>query len=398
MDFGSKEWLEIIKKTGVPDFIDEKDQNKAAEIYADLIQSLVNTALPTQRVARMLANNEIPVSDGCISNGLGKFIAENNNFDIASSRIQEFEEQLKVATGEDFEESKRELKKIQRVFQVSTSPQAMTVLLEENLHSSYTIAGIPRKSFIKTYADKLGGERVAYAIHQRASHINTKSEMAAMHIMEYTDGNTPEYAMDQQALTMSMAVLKNQIPNYEELFGSPDMCECKHCRSVYSAAAYFVELLRFLWRGESNSDSLTPIDILSVRRPDLLHLPLTCENTNTIIPYVDLVNEVMEHYTANGSLLNYKGHDTGEASAAELRANPQNMELGAYSKLKDATFPFTLPYHQPLDVIRAFSDHMKTSRYDTVKAMQPDGGVIVSKALAAESLRLSQEEYVDFNG
>lgn len=399
MDFGSKEWLEIIKKTGVPDFIDEDDQNKAAEIYADLIQSLVNAALPTQRVARMLAKNEIPMKEGGVKKGLGKFITDNSKFDIANSRIHDFEKELKAATGKLFEESKLELKKIQRVFQVSTSPQAMTVLLEENLHSSYTIAGIPRKSFIKTYADKLGGERVAYAIHQRASHINTKSEMAAMHIMEYTDGNTPEYAMDQQALTMSMAVLKNQIPNYEELFGSPDMCECEHCRSVYSAAAYFVELLRFLWRGESNNGGLTPIDILSARRPDLLHLPLTCENTNTIIPYVDLVNEVMEHYTANGSLLNYKGHDTGgEASAAELRANPQNMELEAYRKLKDATYPFTLPYHQPLDVVRTFSDHMKTSRYDTVKAMQPDGGVVVSKALAAESLRLSQEEYVILTG
>lgn len=398
MDFEHKDWLEIVKKTGVPKFIDEDDQNKAAEIYADVIQSLVNAALPTKRVAKMLAKDEIPVKDGGVKKGLGKFFAENSKFDIASSRIQDFEKELKASTGKLFEESKQELKKIQRVFQVSTSPQAMTVLLEDNLHSSYTIAGIPRKSFVKTYAGKLGGERVAYAIHQRASHINTKSEMAAMHIMEYTDGNTPKYAMDQLALTQSIAALKKQIPNYEELFGSPDICECEHCRSVLSAAAYFVELLRFLWRGETNGDGLTPIDLLAARRPDLLHLPLTCENTNTIIPYVDLVNEVMEYYTANGSLLNFKGHDTGEASAAELRANPQNLELEAYRNLKDAPYPFTLPYHQPLDVIRTFGDHLKASRYDTVKVMQPDGGSVVSKALAAESLRLSQEEYVILTG
>ena len=86
--------------------------------------------------------------------------------------------------------------------------------------------------------------------------------------------------------------------------------------------------------GEPNSDSKTPLDVLAKRRPDLLHLPLTCENTNTVIPYIDLANEVMEFYTANNSLTTFKGYDTSEATAEELRANPQNFNLEAYRKLK----------------------------------------------------------------
>ena len=83
-----------------------------------------------------------------------------------------------------------------------------------------------------------------------------------------------------------MAVLQQRLPNYSELFGSPDLCECEHCRSVYSAAAYLVDLLRFLWRSVPNQDNpqRTPLDMLAVRRPDLLHLRLTCENTNTSSP------------------------------------------------------------------------------------------------------------------
>ena len=36
------------------------------------------------------------------------------------------------------------------------------------------------------------------------------------------------------------------LPNLQTLFGSLDYCECSSCRSVYSPAAYFVDVLRFL--------------------------------------------------------------------------------------------------------------------------------------------------------
>ncbi len=36
--------------------------------------------------------------------------------------------------------------------------------------------------------------------------------------------------------------------------------------------------------------------------PDIPHLPLTCENTNTVLPYIDVVNEILEYYVAEGSL------------------------------------------------------------------------------------------------
>lgn len=39
---------------------------------------------------------------------------------------------------------------------------------------------------------------------------------------------------------------------------------------------------------------LSPVDVLFQRRPDLGHIQLTCENTNTLIPYVDLVAEVLK--------------------------------------------------------------------------------------------------------
>ena len=408
-----RDWLEILRKTGVPDGIEGRTDEEKRERYLDSVQNLLNAAFPTRVIAGMIDRMQLPVEKTRVLKSISTFLTRNKHFDFAGSRIHDFKKEIKEVAGDDYDEVRAELMKIQRVYQVSTSPDAMRVLIENNLHSAYAIANIPRKSFVKTYGIALGGEAIAFAVHGRASHISSRAEMVAMHIMEYSHGAKPRCAMGESefdaALTTIQKHLPNPSPSYAQLFGAPDICECEHCRSVYSAAAYLVELLRFLWRCEPNSDGKTPFDLLGERRPDLLHLPLTCENANTIIPYIDLANEVMEHYTANDSLTAFKGFDTGDATAGELRANPQSFNIAAYRLLanrnpnRKAVYPFALPYHQPLDVIRTYSDHLKASRYQVMKSMNPNPNATAANAIAAESLRLSEEEYtvltgVDFEG
>lgn len=398
MDLEENEWLAILEKTGVPDFIEGKDDDEKRNRYFELTQGLLNTAFPTRRIAKMVQQDELPIEQNKVSKGISAFLSENEQFDFAGSRIHDFDKEIRASAGDAYDEVRSELMKIQRVFQVSTSPGAMKTLMENKLHSAYTIASIPRKSFIKTYGGALGGAETAFAIHQRASHICARSEMTAMRALEYSYGATPAYALGKDGYKEAATVLENKLPNYSELFGSPDICECEQCRSVYSAAAYFVDLLRFLSFGATNSMGKTPLDMLAARRPDLVHLPLTCENTNTIIPYIDLANEVMEYYTANTSFVQFKGYDTGEATAEELRANPQNFNIEAYRRLKDAKYPFTLPYHQPLDVIRTYSGHLNVSRAEAMKAMNPQPDAATSRAMEAEALRLSPEEYTILTG
>ena len=78
-------------------------------------------------------------------------------------------------------------------------------------------------------------------------------------------------------------------------------------------------------------------------------LELTCANTNTILPYVDLVNEVMENYVAFKHL---KPFNVADETSGELLAEPQHTEYQAYCILKKEVYPFTLPYHQPIDAAR----------------------------------------------
>jgi hypothetical protein len=395
---GESEWSGIIAKTGVPDFVPGKDAQDQAAQYADMIQASLSAAFPTQRIATMLAREQLPVESPAVNQSIQAFLSQNENFDISRSRIHEFEKQIKAAAGEHAAAVTSELKSVQRVFQVSPRPEAMSVLIENKLNSATAIANIPRKSFINEYATALGGNSIAAAVHERASHISTRSEFTAMHLMEYSKGTIPQFVLGAAEQADARDVIEAQVPNYSELFGAPDICECEECNSVYSAAAYFIDLLRFLWRSSTNDDGRSPLDMLSRRRPDLLYLPLTCENTNTIIPYIDLANEVMEFYTAHGSLAGFEGYDTGEATAEELRANPQNFNLEAYRELKDAKYPFTLPYHQPLDVIRTFSNYLGVSRYEVMKAINPEPDGANARAIAAESLELCEEEYEVLTG
>ena len=89
--------------------------------------------------------------------------------------------------------------------------------------------------------------------------------------------------------------IKQGIPDWETLFGQFDLCQCEHCRSVLSPAAYLVDILAWLEERKSITPGKSAKDVLFSRRPDLGEIELTCDNTNTPLPYVDLVNEVPEN-------------------------------------------------------------------------------------------------------
>ncbi|MFC5823067.1 hemopexin repeat-containing protein [Nonomuraea insulae] len=71
------------------------------------------------------------------------------------------------------------------------------------------------------------------------------------------------------------------------LFGDLDLRDGDEARSVYSPAAYLVDLLNLL-RGSFDETAVLR------RRPDIGGIPLDAENTFTLTPYLDVVNEVLE--------------------------------------------------------------------------------------------------------
>ncbi|MDM4766660.1 neuraminidase-like domain-containing protein [Pelomonas sp. SE-A7] len=89
-------------------------------------------------------------------------------------------------------------------------------------------------------------------------------------------------------------------PDLAHLFGLTDLPTCTWGDSIHGPAAYLVDVLEFLRhrRLVSSSDlgvpSRSALNLLLDRRPDLAEIDLSSENATIEMPFIDLVNEILE--------------------------------------------------------------------------------------------------------
>ena len=344
----------------------------------------------------------------------GKFIADllssNPKFNIRTTSVYELINKnkfFKDLPKAQVSEIKNDIKSLQRITVLSPAPEAIPALINKNYTSALAITQLPPKQFIESMDGAgLPKETLAH-IYTEAENRKIINEQALIKIKEagertgisIIDGDiavSGRHAPAGIPPDVKDVMVKNNL-SWDLLFGDADFCECGECTSVYSAAAYYVDLLQYLRNNNIDKDYVktdptdlrgTPLENLFARRPDLGRLELTCKNTNTILPYVDLVDEVMEQYVAFQTT---KAFNVGEETSGELLSAPQHTEqTAAYQKLSETFFPFTLPYHQPIDATRIFLDHLGSSRFelmdtfysarDLVNAMEPtkQGGALTA--------------------
>ena len=294
-----------------------------------------------------------------------------------------------------------ELEAVERVSRVTDRSDEVAVLVGTGMRSAMEIASMPRRQFITVYGEALGGRAQAARVHAQAQQTAAAAKMTALRLLQ---------ALQHVPFVLGAPppAIKG-VPDARTLFqAAGGFCDCEHCGSVYSPAAYFVDLLRYL--NVSSPDRLEqiearfekkptaaavyqklrqfqPLDVLLGRRPDLADLPLTCENTLTPLPYIDLVNEVLEAAITGGSA----AFDTGKTPADVLRAVPQNISREAYRRLQEAVHPLALPYNQPLAVARAYLAHLGVTRLELMRAL--GRGDRPPDAVIAESLGMSPEGF-----
>ncbi|MEU4233734.1 hemopexin repeat-containing protein [Nonomuraea sp. NPDC026600] len=109
------------------------------------------------------------------------------------------------------------------------------------------------------------------------------------------------------------------LPSYERLFGDLAFRNGDMSRSVYSPAAYLAELLQLLDADDPTDGPAGLLADLLARRLDIGDVPLDAAHTYAELPYLDIVNEVLERELAAGE------------------------EGGADRLLAALRYPFTLP-------------------------------------------------------
>jgi hypothetical protein len=355
----------------------ELDEAKGIRFSNELIE-LLHDAIPTAFI-------QVAFEQSQDANRLNssKVLARLTDFELRDDDLDEALKKNPTAIGgvADPDKVKEVLKRMQRTLRVAPQPHHAQVLFDEGLDSAASITSLSAAEFQERFADKLGGAAQANVIYRRAQQVSD-SVLAIVSTLQQSMTD------DMPAVIERVPESVKSLPNFTTLFGSQNLCSCSHCRSVLSPAAYLVDLFEFL---NSKSPS-KPITKLRSKRPDLEHILLTCDNTNTPLPYIDLVNEVLEFYVAQGKLTADAAHNTShDASAAELNANPQFVIQAAYDTVSNAVFPLPLPFHRPLEIARLYLNHLGTSRDEVMRVCQRNG-LPTEIEIACEALQMSPLE------
>ncbi len=376
----------------------ESDEEKAAN-YASAITATVEAAFPTQFVASRTAESGEAGADD-----LGLFFENNPQFDIRTTRVDAYVAENPGALEglSDPETAVAALNRMQRTYLLAGDYSGMRTLLGDGLDSARAISRVPMQDFTARYAASLGGPIRAARVYQKARRSAAtavalyakfgaalhSTQVAAVPALPAQDGADARAALVHAEL--GLAAQAATLPDWAELFGSQALsfCECEHCASVYSPAAYLVDILNMLRSHPPDASGKTPADVLFARRPDIREIELSCPNTNTVLPYVDLVNELLEAEVAPATSPPARARQTTRTTA-ELLAFPEHINLGAYDLLARATYPWDLPFDLWWEEVRGYFELLGLRRETLMTTFQSDPSEV---DVAAERLGLTGAE------
>jgi len=380
----AEDWLERIGQPADGDRLGAA--GRSPKELAQSMERMLEDAFPTAALAGKARKREdSPLHDG----PLLEFLDANSSFDLLAPKLDErLQGEAVLPEGVDLDRLRGRLGDVQRLYKLEPRFATADALLRENLTSASAMARLGKGAFVETFAERLGrGEssRIYDAADQRSSLALAVYARFGASLNSVLPWATPK---PQRA---------DGVPNWETLFGSLDLCECDHCRSIFSPAGYLVDCLAYLDRCKNPKSTSTALSELLKRRPDIADLQLSCENTNTPVPYIDLVNELLERAILEGSTPPRASEPQTQTlgTAAELAAYPQHLDTRVYSDdLASAVHPWILPFDLWVEEARAYLGNMDVRRSRIMEACFSGSRAeaLRDEAVAGESLGFSPAE------
>ncbi|WP_088581352.1 neuraminidase-like domain-containing protein [Burkholderia ubonensis] len=267
------------------------------------------------------------------------------------------------------------LKTYQRLLRITDDGKLADRLVAAGLTSAHKIARNSERQFIAEHARQLGlTEDGAGILHRSAIQAKIRAQNAAF-ALRYSVGSAAFRAGAMNTVGADMLDYVGAIPSYQDFFGSLDYCNCDPDQSIYSPAAYLVDLLRVVYQyidTATYNPSIPDGCHLAQRRPDIGNIPLTPEMTRQLVPYLQIVNEALEANIAGAT----QWPDVFRAFTAQI-------------------YPFALPTILPLTQTRLYSAALGTTLlqlYDVFAAREqtpPAANLPGPEAIGREAIGLS---------
>ncbi|HSP06067.1 MAG TPA: hypothetical protein VLR94_02770, partial [Acidobacteriota bacterium] len=410
------QWKSMIQApgVGVPPGMPGTTPDEQVHNYAQQILRQVEAAFPTRFFAERLGSSPVAA-----------FLKNQPSFDLKKTYPDKFFQQNPQAAQALTAQQKEQLRTHRRLYALTNNANEAIGLAGKNVSSARQIAAMDVTVFAEQQKEILGSDRAA-EIHEQARRV---SAMAMALQGEYSAGlNRTAMAALPRLDAQKQKDAATEIPDWEALFGAYDACACQDCASVHGPAGYLVDILHFLADRDAK-------ETLFLRRPDPGDVELSCENTDTVLPYIDLVNEVLEQTVAppplfapltlalslesdlndglvspaltaafqpplqpaarvevleagkrwrvwdepfsysivkeNNILSAIARSRQTTGSSDERRATPQYRNSAAYRELGQAVFPWNLPFDLDGEEARIFLAHLGVSRAELIEALRP---------------------------
>jgi hypothetical protein len=399
--FDTADWEGLIRASSrsqggdLPAGLPGEDAAEKIRSYASKIARAVERQFPTAVIASRLEKDSgfaLPHKEDVLT-----FLRNRPDFELASAHVTGYVEAHGDAALKGVGDKRgmtEQLEAMQRVAHLAQGYDEMRALISGGLDSAHSITRLGPEEFVNRYAPEVGGVVRAREVYEAA-----EQKVSEVHAVFVDIGNS--YAGTGMRVLPDRQPSAAGVPDLEALFGSLDYCACDECRSVLSPAAYLVDVLEFLRQRGPGKAGASALEVLLRRRPDLGVIELSCANSNTPVPYIDLVNELLENAVApvveagewrSPSLPREKRglFQTGR-SPAELAAYPEHMNAEAYALLRSAVYPWALPFDLWAEEIRAYLSQLDTSRAALIAALRPpaDPADPSAVAVARDTLGLS---------
>jgi hypothetical protein len=388
------DWTRLVDQVGAPPNIQPAGSSQPAEVYAKVIYTRVTRAYPTAAlVTRIAAQQLVPAAE---QEPLIRFFDNNRSLDLIKTNVAAYveldpEKALAGISPADQPVVLDNVKRFQRLLRISPDIEPAQTLLRSGIGSATQIATIGQQQFfaeaVAAGLTKVEANRVYRTAAQRyASVVSTVIQFNRDFVGIWPKAIGSIADLDDP---IQSAVTRDQ--SLATLFGAQDYCAVDSCTSVLSPAAYLCDLLLWLRGHTLTGPFATALEALNDRRPDIRHLLLNCPNSDVALPYIDLVNELLEDAVAPPAPPVWK---QTTQTPAELRAAPEHVNTAAYDALKIASYPHTLPYDKPLDELRTYLAQFGIALWQLRQALLPIHGVTPAElaGVAAERFAIDPHE------
>lgn len=364
-------------------------------MFAKVINARVTRAFPTVALAsRLITRRIVPKTEQA---PLTRFFRNNTDLNLLRHNLVTYvsgrgEAAFAGIPAKDQPQVIVNARKMQRVLRVTASVDAAQSLLSMGLHSATQVAMLGRQQFFiavtRVGISKSDANRIYSTSVQRYAGVVSLYTQFNRDAIGIWPSSVGDIADNDQP--MADAIQRDQ--SLATLFGAQDFCATDSCTSILSPAAYLCDVLYWLKRRVSAGQSA--FDVLNARRPDIGNLKLNCPNSETPLPYIDLVNELLADAIAPpldpNSTINPQWKQTSvQATAAQLRASPEYFNQPAYVALYQANYPHILPYSDGLNELRACLQQAGIALWQLRQALRPGNPTSVQQlAVAAERFGL----------